>query len=564
MATGTAVLCSFAALILLLFAGVQARAALAGNSPPRPLTGCLSGWDIVPSPNTTGTINSLAGLAVVSSNDMWAVGYRTEPVGGTRLTLSEHWDGSNWTIVPGPDLGSPNNSLSSALALASNNVWAVGFYSPDGSHAQTLVEHWNGSAWSVVLSPNVGTTNNNNALWSVSALSPSDIWTVGLHVTDSNQYMTLIEHWDGVAWSVASNPNPSTYNNSLEGVAVVSANDVWAVGTYISPVGTNQTLIEHWNGSAWSVVPSPNVGTGQNWLWGVASLSANDAWAVGYSRSTPTGPLRTLVEHWNGASWAVVPSADPGAYSDRLTAVAALSPTDVWAVGYSADSGSSPDASLVERWDGTAWNVVPSPNSGSDSNHLSAVAAMSAIHVIAAGDHGSATSGATRTLIERYSEPCTPVLTAHVTWQGRPDQPSPLQQVPVTLTLRSATTEVNYPAQGTDPNGFFTVPAGTLPSGTYAWRAKGPKYLAGSGAVTLSGAPATSLEIGQLRAGDANNDNGVNSMDFTVLRLAYGKSAGQLGYDDRVDFTGDQVVNVSDFSLLRLNFGQSGAPPITP
>ncbi|MFL5732328.1 MAG: Kelch repeat-containing protein [Chloroflexia bacterium] len=122
------------------------------------------------------------------------------------------------------------------------------------------------------------------------------------------------------------------------------------------------------------------------------------------------------------------------------------------------------------------------------------------------------------------------VLVGHVTWQGRPAQPSALQQLPITLTLKSGSTEVNYPYQITDASGFFTTTVDTLPTGIYNWRVKGPTFLATSGILTLAGA-VTNLEMGLQRVGDLNGDNQVNTADFT---------------------------------LLKVNFGQGGAPPVGP
>lgn len=155
-----------------------------------------------------------------------------------------------------------------------------------------------------------------------------------------------------------------------------------------------------------------------------------------------------------------------------------------------------------------------------------------------------------------------PIIVGHVVWQGRLNQPNNLQRLPITLTLKSATTEINYPTQNTDASGFFTVTQGSVPDGSYVWRVKGPKYLASIGAVYLSGNSSTPLEIGLMRAGDANNDNVVNALDFNVLRGTFGKTFGQPGYDDRADFNGDLVVNAGDFNLLRGNFGLGGPPPI--
>ena len=130
--------------------------------------------------------------------------------------------------------------------------------------------------------------------------------------------------------------------------------------------------------------------------------------------------------------------------------------------------------------------------------------------------------------------------------------------------MRQGSTLVNYPNQVTDASGNFTVDVSGLPTGTWSWRVKGPKFLANAGTVQLTGAPATNVEMGLMRVGDANDDNVVSVLDFNILKGTFGKSVGDPGYDDRADFTGDQTVNVTDFNLLKVNFGQSGAPPLAP
>jgi len=157
-----------------------------------------------------------------------------------------------------------------------------------------------------------------------------------------------------------------------------------------------------------------------------------------------------------------------------------------------------------------------------------------------------------------------PLLVGHVTWQGPPAQPDARQQLPVTLTIKLGFTEVNYPAQTTNSSGYFTVSVGGLTSGTYSWRAKGSKHLANSGEVTLTGASVTNVEMGLLRAGDCDNNNVVGTSDFNIMKITFGKSQGDPGYDPRADFTNDNIVNLADFNLLKANFGQGGAPPISP
>jgi hypothetical protein len=153
-----------------------------------------------------------------------------------------------------------------------------------------------------------------------------------------------------------------------------------------------------------------------------------------------------------------------------------------------------------------------------------------------------------------------------VTWEGRPAQPNPLQELPISLTLRLASggPYYDYPYQNTDASGYFTVSVAGLPAGTYNWRVKNPQYLANSGTLTLSGGPLTQVEMGLMLAGDANGDNLVSSPDFIMLRDAFGFGCGSPPYQAATDFTGDCVVNAVDFTLLRSNFGHAGASPTGP
>jgi len=80
-------------------------------------------------------------------------------------------------------------------------------------------------------------------------------------------------------------------------VAAVSANNSWAAGYYFNSGGIPRTLIEHWNGTSWKVVPSPNVGPNDNLLNGVARIpGSSNVWAVGYYISSSRS--RTLTEFY--------------------------------------------------------------------------------------------------------------------------------------------------------------------------------------------------------------------------------------------------------------------------
>jgi hypothetical protein len=233
--------------------------------------------------------------------------------GGVDRTLTEHWNGTGWSVVSSPNQGIYGNLLSAVAAVSTNDVWAVGHYFNNSLIIRTLTEHWNGTAWSVVSSPNQSIYGN--SLNGVGAVGTNDVWAVGFYF-NGTIIRTLTEHWNGSVWSVVSSPNQGTYDISLNGVAARAANDVWAVGHY-SNGGVHRTLIEHWDGSSWDTVYSPSQSTYDNSLSGVSAVSANDVWAVG-TYNVDANVRHTLMERYNPCSGTPtpVPTACPIQYTD--------------------------------------------------------------------------------------------------------------------------------------------------------------------------------------------------------------------------------------------------------
>jgi hypothetical protein len=181
----------------------------------------------------------------------------------------------------------------------------------------------------------------------VAATSASNAWAVGYIAGHG----PLILHWNGTAWK--RSPLPSTARERMKGVAATSATNAWA----ISSRSNTNSRIWHWNGKRWSRVSFPLTPGHLDFLDGVTATSARNAWAVGGSFSPHAVTLRTVIFHWNGARWTRTPSPNPsGALGDVIFAVSAVSPSDAWAVGTSAEGPES----VTEHWDGTSWKAVPS------------------------------------------------------------------------------------------------------------------------------------------------------------------------------------------------------------
>ncbi|HEX9987619.1 MAG TPA: S-layer homology domain-containing protein [Chloroflexia bacterium] len=402
-------------------------------------------FEVVASPG----IGTFLDMAAVSANDIWAVGYGA---GTGRGTYVAHWDGSVWSHVPSPSPQFPNLAeLHDVTVVSATDIWAVGYNLDDGEPRRyhTLIEHWNGSTWSIVSDPgSTGTTNT--YLLGADAASANDVWAVGNRNGVPN-FQTYIERWNGSQWNVVPGPAfGSDVHSFLTDVDAISATDAYAVG-YTVNTTTNQThnLVIRWNGSAWSIVPTPNLGSTPTQLNSISVLAANDIWAVGFSGSI-FGAAQTLTMHWNGSAWSIVPSPNLGAGTDLLERVAAASANDVWAVG-SHREPTSPfrTRTIAMRWNGSAWSIVPTANPSAESNILYGVVALSANNVWAVG---SQASSSTPDLIEHYTGPCagaTPSATAAPptstntavppTATNTPVQPSAtstsvLPTIPVTVT----------------------------------------------------------------------------------------------------------------------------------
>ena len=219
-----------------------------------------------------------------------------------------------------------------------------------------------------------------NMLLEADAASSLDVWAVGYSRAGTGPYKTLIERWNGTKWTLTPSPNASNSHNSLTDVEVIQSNSAWAVGHYRQS-SVRKTLLMHWNGTSWSVVPSPNPGTVSNVLLDVAAVGSNDIWAVGY-KSSGSGYL-PLALHYNGTSWSAVSMPTAGSGDNILTSLSAVSPTDVWVAGYYTEG--TEHKTLTLHYDGAAWERVPSVNAPDGVTILRGVGAFSSTNAWAVG-----------------------------------------------------------------------------------------------------------------------------------------------------------------------------------
>jgi hypothetical protein len=322
-------------------------------------------FQVVKTPNPNFN-NGLNAISASSANDMWASG-----------SAMMHYDGKKWTAFPTATInGNPTTLDGGVIDISPTLAWGAGEEAIPNEEPVQVIEQWNGTQWSEFPSPQFGQFDQAH-FFAMAATSDNDVWAVGDLLNNGGQNLNfLFEHWDGSAWTATS----FLVNDSfLLGISADATNDAWAVGFQGPENDSSQTLVVHWDGKNWNSVVTPNVGSGANQLNAVQALSPTDVWAVGFSTSVPPPQQEatlTLIEHFDGKTWSVVPSPNKGPKSiyesNRLYGVTAVSSTDVWAFGsYSLADGSGQQHTLLEHWDGKKWTIVASPNPHTDSSFTS-------------------------------------------------------------------------------------------------------------------------------------------------------------------------------------------------
>ena len=337
-----------------------------------------SGWNIVTSPNTDPSQSNLF-MATTCTNawSCWAVGGVIPTLGGNSQpnALIDSWNGSTWSIDSGVvPPGTDASLLWSVTCVVASDCWAVGGQEPTGQQGpETLAEHWDGSTWSVVPTPAVA-----GYLFSVFCSASADCWAVGdSNDAQGNPLNGIIYHWDGSQWSqIAAPPSGQTYDQ-LESVTCTNSSDCWAVGAagpnqiqynFLPGIAPNvvgaSALIEHWDGTSWSVVANSGLAGSGQYLTAVTCTASSNCWTVGSSMDSNGNPSSSLVEHWDGSTWTPTTSLDPTTPANILTSVTCIASSQCWATGAtnSASGQNETPTPYIESWNGADWSVQPSPN----------------------------------------------------------------------------------------------------------------------------------------------------------------------------------------------------------
>ncbi len=302
-------------------------------------------WSLSPAQITTQS--DLYGISCKSSTFCVAVGYYVDS-SNVQQMLIETYNGTSWSEVTGlsnPANSAGENALDGVSCASSTSCVAVGSYlesTSSGTQTQTLAVVYNGSSWTTVTPANQGSYGD--TLFDISCTSSTSCVAVGMYFASLSPptESVLTEYYNGSSWSSNSPTSPSTAGSMLMGISCASSassTSCEAVGNYVDSSGVEQALVEAYNGSSWSEQTSVDSGSGQNALTDVSCVSSNFCMATGeYAADTITGVTGTLTEEYNGSSWSIVSSPDVGSGNNVLYGVSCASSTSCSGLGYEANS----------------------------------------------------------------------------------------------------------------------------------------------------------------------------------------------------------------------------------
>jgi N-acetylneuraminic acid mutarotase len=451
------------------------------------------------------------------------------------------------------------------------DVYAIGGITASGVNAtnsyryDTTANTWSTIAPMPVLAQGLGAASDGTYIYIVNGVSSSVVLNK-LHRYDpvANTYMTLTA------------PTEATWNHAT----VYLNGDIYRIGGAgaVTPTITGTTGVEVYDIAAgtWSnaaplpiALRFPMAVAMNGFVYVAGGLQSSDGSGIG---STKTYRYDPNTNTWADGGISDLPSGRwAGASGIKL-----VDQFNRWILAGGASGGFITNTAISYNPLTDAWTPLDPMPLG--RYRLQGTGAGTNFYAVGGASGGFTTTNAN----QRYRNTCSAFLVGHVRWEDNPPpnapQPSPLQVLPFTITLKLGSTEINFPHQYTDESGFFTVSTKLLPAGNYTYRINGyppvagdgPGFLANVGPVSITPGSTTNLEIGLMKGGDADYSNvgtatGVDVVDFNILKNTFGCAPGSCNL--RANFAqdaGPAVVDVSDFNTLKRNFGILVPGPIRP
>ncbi|MCA9321646.1 MAG: hypothetical protein KDB53_12975 [Planctomycetes bacterium] len=295
-------------------------------------------WTIVPTPSPSPypggtTIAELHAVEARGPNDVWAAGnYVTpgapgaiSPIGPQVLIL--HWDGNTWSQVTTPltPPGTTGAGVLDMVSLTPTDLLFVGNWitATSGLSINTaMAMHWDGTSFQFDSTPVVASGSVTHQYRTVTATDPANVWAAGRVGNGSACGLPrILDRWAASGWTTQTTPAIGL-THCLEAIEAVSPTDVWAVGS-ANIGGTLGPVVMHFDGTAWSTVPTPAFGQS------LLAMSSQDVFMGGLG-----------IYHWDGVAWTLFESF-PGISDPTIRSMERVgNGCEAWAVGTQGLPGS--------------------------------------------------------------------------------------------------------------------------------------------------------------------------------------------------------------------------------
>ncbi|HET7012726.1 MAG TPA: hypothetical protein VFI65_02375 [Streptosporangiaceae bacterium] len=260
-----------------------------------------------------------------------------------RLLTDRPAPATGWRVSASVSVKGELTILTQLSADSASDAWATGI---SVGHAKNhpVIEHWTGKAWRRVrLSDSLlkGFDQGTNFLATIGAASAHDVWIF----SGKRQYLRL----KGSHWTKGRLPSQPSGDLVPQSVQVFGPNDVWVLGCEVRSGKSARAChaqAARFNGRSWRFFRLPGVGG----LAAVSALSANDIWTIDRTR----GARSQAIVHWNGTTWRRMPVEPALPAGADLSAIAAISDSDIW-VGGSGPNSKHGSYELLRHWNGRAW-----------------------------------------------------------------------------------------------------------------------------------------------------------------------------------------------------------------
>jgi hypothetical protein len=355
-------------------------------------------WKLTSTSNPAETQNSdLWGTSCTAPGACIAVGQYEREKSTTTLTLAERWNGTEWTVQTTPNISGAKATVLYQPSCASTSACiAVGYSLSASGVYYSVAEIWNGTEWKLQSVPEpTGTLSS--VLESVSCTTAAACTSVGYYENSSGVTAAFAVRWNGAEWKVQSVPDPvGAKVTAPAAVSCTAAGACTMAGKYENGSGTTVPFAESWNGTEWSLQSAPNPsGSISSEVRSVSCTSATACTMVG-TYSTSTGSNQGYAERLNGTEWKIQTTAVPsGSKAFSLDGVSCASARVCMATGVNLTTEGK-DTTLAERWNGSEWSVLSTPNNAEGQGWLSGgVSCASTSSCAAVGNAG-------KTLAEVY------------------------------------------------------------------------------------------------------------------------------------------------------------------